>query len=43
MGPAAWRLAGALSFSANIFPAFFLEYWRRITRERAEAARPAVP
>jgi hypothetical protein len=35
-------LAGALSFFAAIFLAFFLEYWARITRERADAARPAV-
>jgi hypothetical protein len=50
--PAEWKskpkttfnmaLAGALSLFAGIFLAFFLEYWARITRERADAARPAV-
>ena len=42
-GPAALCLAGAVSLFAGIFLAFFLEYWARITRGRAEAARPAVP
>lgn len=51
--PAEWKskpkttlnmaLAGALSLFAAIFLAFFLEYWARITRERAEGARPALP
>jgi uncharacterized protein involved in exopolysaccharide biosynthesis len=51
--PAEWKskpkttlnlaLAGAVSLFAGIFLAFFLEYWARITRERAEAARPALP
>lgn len=36
-------LAGALSLFTGIFLAFFLEYWQRINRERAEGARPAVP
>ena len=42
-GPAARCLAGALSLFPGIFLAFFLEYWARITREQAEAARPALP
>ena len=41
-GPAASRLAGALSLFAGIFLAFFLEYWARITRERGEAARAVL-
>jgi uncharacterized protein involved in exopolysaccharide biosynthesis len=51
--PAEWKskpktrqnmmIAGAVSLFAGIFLAFFLEYWTRITRERAEAARPALP
>ena len=36
-------LAGAVSLFAGLFLAFFLEYWQRITRERAEGARPAAP
>ena len=41
-GSAPRCLAGAISLFAGIFLAFFLEYWARITRERAEAARPAT-
>jgi len=41
-GPAAWCLAGALGLFAGIFLAFFLEYWARITQERAEGTRPAT-
>jgi uncharacterized protein involved in exopolysaccharide biosynthesis len=50
--PAEWKskpktrqnmmIAGAISLFAGVFLAFFLEYWARITRERADAARPAV-